>query len=229
MSVRYLQSIGMSCQTRHQIERFAESGIAKAAGIEIQTGLFDWLGAPPLRTARYLDAGLPANAPGAVVDLRGHAFFTTPGFHAFHAYRVKEPDGSKRLDIESTFGREAEKFAYQRQKFLETDVSRTCFVLGNAQNNLDGEVYLAHEADEFHFDSRKIDALQASLDRFFKARCRLIVVARSDRFDGDAARDPRVRLVEPELSEWKGDDNAWTAALADHLGLAAMDARPAAA
>jgi len=219
MSTLYLQSIGMSCQTRHQIEQFANTEAAKAAGIELRSGLFDWLGTPPLRTARFLDAGLPENPRESVVDNKGRAFFTIPGFHAFHAFRVKEADGTKRLDIDSTFEREREKFAYQREKFLETDPKDTCFVLGNAQNNLDGEVYGRDEADEYRFDSVRIDALQASLERLFGMPCRLIVVSRADRFYGDPAADPRVRLVPPENSEWKGDDRAWATALGSLLGI----------
>lgn len=222
MPVRYLQSIGMSCQTRHQIERFTNHPVARAAGIELRSGLFDWLGAPPLRTARFIDAGMPGFEPGSVIDRRGNAFWTAPGFHAFHAFRIKEP-GGKRLDIEATFANESEKFAYQRQKFLETDPSRTTFVLGNGQNNLVGEVYDPEEAAEYMFDSHRIDVLQASLDRLFGTHCHLIVVSRRDRFDGDADADPRVRLVPPEPSEWKGDDAAWRRALSDHLGLAPSD------
>lgn len=219
MVVRYLQSVGMSCQTRHQIEQFTNHPVAKAAGIELRSGFFDWLGTPPLRNARFIDAGLPGFAPGTVVPDRGHAFLTTPGFHAFHAFRVKDATG-KRLDIEATFAREAEKFAYQREKFLQTDPAETVFVLGNTQNNLVGEVYDARESDEYRFDSGKIDALQESLERLFAAPCRLIVMSRRDRFDGDPAADPRVGLVPPETSEWKGDDAAWREVLCDKLGLA---------
>lgn len=219
MSITYLQSIGMSCQTRHQIEQFTNGPIARAAGIGLRTGFFDWLGTPPLRNGAFLDAGLPENEIGTVIDRKGRAFLTGPGFHAFHSFRVKQPDGSKTLDIEATFQTEREKFAYLKQKFLDTDVRQTCFVLGNTQNNLDGEVYESNETNEFRFDSHKIDVLHAALNRLFDAECRLIVVSNADRFDGDAAADARVRLVPAEDSEWKGDDTAWSAALCDHLGL----------
>ncbi|MGN6551299.1 MAG: hypothetical protein ACTHJ3_15600 [Pararhizobium sp.] len=206
----------MSCQTRHQVERFANGPTARAAGITFASGLFDWLGTPPRRNARFLDDGLPVFEVGSVIDRKGRAFLSSPGFHAFHAFRVKEPTG-KRLDIAATFERELEKFRYQREKFLATDVSRTWFVLGNAQNNLVGEVYGPEEKDEYLFDVDKIDALQGALDRLFGRPCHLIVVARSDRFVGDASRDGRIRLVPPEDSEWKGDDGAWDRALSDLL------------
>lgn len=228
MSVRIVQSIGMSCQTRHQVERFANTPVARAAGIEFRSGLFDWLGTPPYRNARFLDDGLPAWEVGTVVDRKGRAFLLGPGFHAFHAFRVKEPTG-KRLDIEATFARELEKFHYQRAKFLETDVSNTWFVLGNAQNNLAGEVYGPDEADEYTFDIDKIDALQGALDRFFGRPCHLIVVARSDRFAGNAGKGSRIRLISPEDSEWKGDDAAWDRALSDLLQISSVSTDSAAA
>lgn len=219
MSPRFLQSIGMSCQTRHQVERFAGSAIAQGAGYSFRSGLFDWLGTPPYRNAPFIDAGLPGYEPGSVIDNRGRAYWATHGFHAFHAFRVKE-NGESRLDIAATFATMSEKFAAQRRKFLETDTENTVFVLGNGQNNLDGVVYGREEAHEFHLDSRKIDRLQESLDRFFGADCRLVVVSRADRFDGDPSHDPRVRLLPPEDSEWKGSDADWDEALSDLLGIA---------
>lgn len=218
MSLRYLQSVGMSCQTRHQIELFTSHPVARAAGLELRSGIFDWFGTPPLRTARFIDAGLPAYVPGSVVDDRGHAFWETHGVHAVHAFQIKEPTG-RRLDIDATFESEIEKLNYQRQKFLETEAAETAFVLSNTQNNLHGELYLPRDADEYRFSSRRIDALQASLERLFGTSCRLIVISRRDRFDGDAEADPRVRLIPVDGSEWKGDEAAWREALCDRLGL----------
>lgn len=220
MATRYLQSIGMSCQTRHQIDRFAISPSGRAAGIEARTGPFDWLITPPLRMARFLDAGLPCYRPGSVIERGGRAFWTTPGFPAFHAFRVKN-EHEDRLDIEATFDVMCEKFMAQREKFLNTDVTRTSFVLGNTQNNLAGEVYGEQDSHEYRFDSGKIDALEASLNRLFQAQCKLIVVSRKDRFDGDAAGDPRVRIIEKDDSEWKGDAAVWQDALSALFGLSA--------
>jgi len=219
MAIRYLQSVGMSCQTRHQIERFSSHPAIREAGIEARSGPFDWIGAPPVRTARFIDAGLPAYEPGSVIDRRGNAFWTTPQFHALHAFRIKEPAG-KRLAIDETFDRERAKFAHQREKFLETNPAETVFVLGNTQNNVVGAIYDPDEADEYCFDSAKIDVLQTSLDRLFGASCRLVVISRAGRFDGNADADPRVRLIASEDSEWKGDDEAWREALSDFIGLA---------
>ena len=218
----------MSCQTRHQIERFAGTQAAAAAGLELRTGPFDWLGAPPLRIAAYLDAGLPSHEPECVIAQEDRAFLARPGFHAIHAYRIREANGSRRLDIAATFERERAKHAHQRQKFLETDPVRTCFVLANCQNNIVGDLYDAEETQEYRFDSTKIDVLQASLDRLFHARCDLLVISRADRFDGDAGKDRRVRLLAPDGTEWKGDDAQWHKVLADEFGVQAAR-QPAAA
>lgn len=215
----HLQSIGMSCQTRHQIERFAASETARSAGLELRTGPFDWLGAPPLRVAAYLDAGLPEHEFEGVVDRNGRAFLAGPEFHAVHGYRVREADGTRRLDIAATFERERAKLAHLRQKFLSIDPARTCFVLANCQNNIVGDLYDAGETEEYRFDSAKIDVLHASLERLFAARCELLVISREDRFDGDAGRDRRVHLLMPDGTEWKGDDAQWSEVLGGHFGL----------
>lgn len=229
MTKTYLQSVGMSCQTRHQIERFAGTEAARAAGIELRSGPFDWLGAPPLRVAGYIDAGLPAHGPGDVIERDDRAFLPEPGFHAVHAYRVKEPDGRRRLDIEATFERERDKFFHLREKFLSTEPERTCFVLANCQNNLVGDLYHVDEGHEYRIDSSKLDRLQASLERLFGTSCQLLAISRTDRFDGDPGRDPRVRLLSSDATEWKGDDAQWTDVLADHLGVQAKQPAGAAA
>lgn len=225
MESRYLQSIGMSCQTRHQIERFAATASARAAGIEVRRGPFDWLGASPLRVATYLDAGLPDHAPETVVERDDRAFLTGPGFHAVHAYRVKEEDGTRRLDIAATFQRERDKLAHLRREFLAIDPPQTCFVLANCQNNLVGDVYDEEETDEYCLDSAKLDVLQASLERLFAARCELLVISRRDRFRGNPARDRRVRLLSRDETEWKGDDRQWTEVLTRYLRMERMPER----
>ena len=219
MRERHLQSIGMSCQTRYQLERFAGTEAARAAGLQLRTGPFDWLGAPPLRVAAYLDAGLPAHDLEDVIGWNDRAILTEAGFHAVHGYRVREADGTKRLDIPAAFERERATFAHLRQKFLSTDPARTCFVLANCQNNIVGDLYEPAETQEYRFDSARIDVLQASLERLFSGPCELLVVSRADRFDGEAARDGRVRLLPPDATEWKGNDAQWNEVLADHFGL----------
>ncbi len=217
MGIRYLQSIGMSCQTRHQIERFAETPAARAAGIAFLPGPFDWLGASPLRIAGFLDAGLPQQRREAVVVRDGRAFLAEPGFHAVHAYRVKEQDGAKRLDIDATFARERDKFVALRQRFLSVDPSLTSFVLSNCQNNIVGDLYDADETEDYCLDGTVVDAVQASLERLLGAPCALLVVSRRDRFHGTP--DRRVRFLSPDDTEWKGDDVQWNELLTRHLGL----------
>ena len=218
VTIRYLQSIGMSCQTRHQVERFTNSPLGQSAGLEIRTSLFDWISTPLHRNSAFIDQGLPEYQPGSVIEDQGRAYWTTPGFHVFHSFRIRE--GKKtRLDIENTFEKMTQKFRAQREKFRQTDVSNTCFVLGNTQNNLVGEVFHISERHHYVFDSAGIDTLHRSLDRFFGQDCQLIVVTSPDRFSGNADKDNRVRIIDRGDSEWKGPDAEWDRALCDHLGL----------
>ena len=216
MRERYLQSIGMSCQTRHQIERFAGTEAARAAGLALRIGPFDWLGAPPLRVAAYLDAGLPAHEFEAVIERNARAFLAGPGFHAVHGYRVREADGTRRLDIRGDL-RAGTRDA--RPSAAEVPFHRPGADLLRPRE-------LPEQYRRRPVRSRR-DWRNTASTAPRSTSCRRASIACSQRpancssspgrtvSTATPSADGRVRLLAPDTTEWKGDDAQWNEVLAD--------------
>ena len=202
-----LSSLGLSCQTTHQLARHALE-----TDLQFSKGPFDWLICPPQSLARWLDAGLPDFERGDITERRGHAYWAQFGFWFWHGF-FTGPAGERVLDIEATFEREREKLAYQRGVFSRLDPSSTLFVLSNSQNNLSGDVFTPDETNRYHLTSPLQHQVTGSLCRFFGADINLAWITRADRCTESVARAPNTILIGPEGSQWKGCDEDWRAAL----------------
>ena len=210
-----LVSIGMSCQTAHQMARFADAFPQKAV---FEKGPFDWLICPPRQAANWLQTGLEDFQVSEVTDDRGHAYWQRHELWFWHGFFTKYrvwrnlfSGGSKKsvLEIEQNCEAELSKLSHQRSKFRKLDPENTVFVVSNLQNNLENAVFNPKESHKFRFCPMVVEELKTALDTYFRASTRLIVVTREDRLCGDLENDPNVHLLSPDDSEWKGCDVQW--------------------
>ena len=193
-------SLGLSCQTAHQCTRFAlESGGAT----QFVKGPFDWLICPPASLAAWLDDGLCDFDPSDIISYRGHAFWPRYGFWFWHGFFRKEGD-HKVLDITNTAERELAKLAHQRDVFFSVDARSTTFVWSNSQGNLDDTVFLPAERARYRANRTTRPMLEAALQRVFNSDVHLTLVSTPARQWKATAK-----LIEPDVTEWKGDDHAW--------------------
>ena len=236
-----LVSVGITCQTAHQLARHA----AETEGVSFRKGPMDWLALPPPVVAAWLDAGLDPFEEGDIEVREGRPWFTRRAVGFWHAFRRKPREGetigpeqdmrgtTKLLDVDYAFERELAKLNYQIGVFRALDPARTLFVTGNGQNNAAGEgpenIYRGERAAEATFTGEGIDALEGALDRFFGAPCMLGVVAHEGRVERGLAERGNVRVIADRPGDWHGDDGDWDRALGELVARAQAEAREAGA
>lgn len=216
-----LVSVGITCQTAHQLARYA----AETPGVSFRKGPLDWLALPPPVVAAWLDAGLDPFGPGDIEVRDGRPWFARRAVGFWHAFRRKPREGetigpeqdmrgtTKLLDVPYAFERELAKLTYQTGVFRALDPARTLFVTSNGQNNAAGpgpeNIYRGERAGEATFTGAGIDALQGALDRYFDAPCRLGVVAHEGRMEPGLDARGNVEVVRDYPADWHGDDADW--------------------
>ena len=198
----------MSCQAAHQLRRLHGAG-----HIETVSTPFDWLIAPPVALARWLEAGLCDFAVSDIVAERGHAYWPAHGFWLWHGFQ-DGAKGSRRLAIAETVAREREKLAHQRDNLDRALARGAAFVVTNLQNNLRTDtaresVFARHEADRARFTAVDIDRLAAALSARAGRTVGLHVLTRADRCEPALAERADVTVAAPGTSEWKGEDGVW--------------------
>lgn len=207
--IKSLVSIGQSCQSAHQLNRFALKYPDRAI---FKKGPFDWLICPPESACSWLASGLEDFSEGEITSYRDHAYWKKHDFWFWHGFYNKDGE-TPYLDFANTVERERSKLAYQRQQFRVIDPSTTRFVFSNTQNNLSNEVFLANETDRFFLSADKYDRLRAALSQYFQTVVNLCVISRHDRIDDALLVKPFVQLLGDEPSQWKGSDTDWDKAL----------------
>ncbi len=210
-----LVSLGMSCQTTHQLTRFSTEN---ADRVSFAKSPFDWLICPPDSLAAWLDSGLADFAPSEIVERREHAWWPKFQFWFWHGFMDHKAD-QRVLNIELNTPREFEKLTYQRSIFRDLDPANTLFFWSNTQNNLTTEVFRTDETPCCQLTTDKIARLQASLDSFFETSTQIHWVTREDRIEGDVGSRSNVHFLPPEQSDWKGSVDDWNNALKSIVGL----------
>ena len=206
-------SIGMSCQTRHQIEQYATRSKNRPALVKCY---FDWLICPPDSFSALLGAGIPALRRDALEVRNGHAYW--PEFDVYFWHDFLNKNGAERTcDIDANWERSAGKIEALAERFRALDPAHTTFVFSNTQNNLDGTVFEKARSDRYMIGARELTDMQTSLDAFFGSRCDMLVLSRKDRFHGTLDGNAPVSMIKLDATEWKGDQLAWDAALARHF------------
>ncbi|MEN0040578.1 MAG: hypothetical protein AAF764_04495 [Pseudomonadota bacterium] len=204
----------MSCQSAHQLARFAAENPDIAT---FQKGPFDWLICPPDSAVSWLESRLETPQTSDFTIRRDKPYWPRHDLYFWHGYTWRDGDVRK-LDINRTAAREAEKLAYQREQFLTLDPANTIFVVSNTQNNLAGDVFDQNEAEKYLLNAKRLHRLKSALDATFTADTRLALITRSDRLDGPLTESGKIIEIEPGDSEWKGENTAWDNALKGLLG-----------
>lgn len=208
-----LVSLGMSCQTAHQLRRLADNQINSSdtsSGIQVNSGIFDWLICPPKSIIKLLDNGIPDFSKENIQIRKDRPYWTDYNLFFWHNFIVGK-DKDRQINIDDTFNKETERWSYLRSRFSELVPAKTIFVVSNTQNNLLTEVFDTSESDQYQFTFSVIEELEHSLARFFNTSVdsiHLEVITRENRSSG--LQNKRcVSFFPIDQNEWKGSRQSW--------------------
>ena len=199
-----LVSIGLSCQSTHQIRFNAEfiKDVCQTT-VAVPSGYFDWLICPPESATKFLDDGMPEFSANDIT------LKFQPTWERYKIYYWHEFQQNEIINIQRNFKQSQSKFNYLIQQFKKLrDFKRLIFVLSNTQNNL-FEVREQTGSLDFKFDHQKVVDLKKAVENFLTREVEFLVVTNSDRFDGSAGHGYHIEFFKPDQSEWKGDKKAW--------------------
>ena len=207
-----LVSLGMSCQTTHQLRRLADSQHESDLPSEFTTepSLFDWLICPPASTTELLNRRIPDFTKNSIHIHNNRPYWADRDIYFWHNFLVTD-QGERFVDIQATFEQELERWRYLRDRFAELDPAQTVFVISNTQNNLETEVFTESERDKFYFTDAGLDALIQSLAEYFRTRVSKIhvqVVTRRERSE-ELNDNKEVSYLPLDQNEWKGSKQSW--------------------
>jgi len=215
-------SLGSSCQSAHQIKQNA--GMLSALTGEALTPKrfpFDWLICPPGRTAAWIRSG--ERFPRSPVELspyrqEGTFLWERRGAFFWHDFRQQ-----KMVDVEGTFSLTRDKYHRFFNSFDDLRRrERVVFVVSNTQNNLMSVLGEDYRKGGFTFTPENTRAVKQSAEDALGKPCEMLVVTYAERSVPalESAADERIEVVriEPDASEWKGNDAAWRALLQGYFG-----------
>ncbi len=200
-----LISLGMSCQTAHQLARYSVEFPNDATFIKSP---FDWLICPPSSAASWLDSGLEDFFVDDISTTKDHPFWEKYQFWFWHGFTKRIGD-ARELRISETGLRELKKLEHQRAEFRNLNPKTTQFFISNTQNNLAMDVFSSDEISLFHFTNESILELYQSLNTYFNAPIQLHVITTEERSDLNSINQVEVLILPKERSEWKGCDDSW--------------------
>ncbi len=211
---KVLISLGMSCQTAHQLRRLAalDSELNNnESALKVQSGIFDWLICPPLSVVSLLNNNIPDFTRQDLIIQNNRPYWPDHRLYFWHNFT----DGkgrARQVHIDKNFEDELTRWRYLRDKFQALNPANTIFVISNIQNNLETEVYEPSEHDQFQFTPAVIEQLEHSLAAFFGTTIgqnNLQVVTRHDRSKGLISRE-NTTLFPIDQNEWKGPKQPWS-------------------
>jgi len=216
-----LVSLGMSCQTTHQLRRLTNSqqeALHASSGIVAPSGLFDWLICPPASIIDLLDKRIPDFTKNSILLAKNRPYWVEFNIYFWHNFLVSDKE-SRRVNINETFEQEIIRWRYLRDRFSNLDPTQTVFVISNTQNNLASEVFDETQIDQYHFTASVLGDLKHSLARYFSTtinNIHLQVLTRKARFrglnDNDSGNGPdnhSVNFLPVDHNEWKGSNQSW--------------------
>ena len=197
-------SLGMSCQTAHQLRvnqpMLEKYGIPAGA---VFSNYFDWLICPPNSAAHLLESGMPRFTRDDIT-LKAQPFWNDYELYFWHEFR-----NNNIVDIDEHFEFAQQKFDYLREKFSKLrHYKRLVCILSNTQGNLP-QVHDETGELDFIFDDAKIQRLKTALENYLSRNVEILVVTNKDRFEGSAGKGYEIEFMDNDETEWKGDDNAW--------------------
>jgi len=205
-------SLGLSCQTTHQLRRLvsSEQDTEFCPELLAPSGPFDWLICPPASTIDLLKKRIPKFSKNSIQLRNGRPYWGEFNIYFWHNFLVTDQSG-RYVDIEATFEKELERWSYLSDQFAALDPAETMFVISNTQNNLETEVFDESEHDQYHFTGAEPGALSRSLAEYFHTeedKIHLEIVTRQDRSSG-LNPGKTVSFLPLDQNEWKGSKQSW--------------------
>jgi hypothetical protein len=210
-------SLGMSCQSAHQIELHAKL-IAELAGdrsAKLSRFPFDNIICSPQAAGRMLEADrFHPESPDDVAISESGGTWKEMGAHYWHEFRPIRSGilRRKKMDPAASFKRLTGKYRHTAGKFRQlASLERLIFVISNSQNNLDMVARTTGNLD-FVLDRNMINHLADQTDAYFGRACEYVFATYPERVRGSAERsNVCVYELAPDGSEWMGDPAQWAA------------------
>ncbi len=204
-------SLGMSCQTTHQLRRLTSAESQQTTTqIAALSGPMDWLICPPHSTIQLLKHRFPDFTKDDIQIRKGRAYWSEFNLYFWHSFLVD--DGEQRqVCIDKTFENELSRWRYLRDRFSTLNPTQTVFVLSNTQNNLRTEVFRETEQNQYRFTPELLEELHWSLAGFFStaiSNIHLEVITRTDLTD-NIESCAYGYLLPHDQHEWKGSNKSW--------------------
>jgi hypothetical protein len=210
-------SLGMSCQSSHQIELHARL-IAELAGdrsAKVSRFPFDNIICSPQAAGRMLQADrFYPQAPEELAVSESGGYWREMDAHYWHEFRPIRSGilRRKKMDPAASFKRLTGKYGHTASKFRQlAGLPRLIFVISNSQNNLDMVARVTGNLD-LVLDRSMINELADRTDAYFGRPCEYLFATYPDRVRGASQRsNVSVHELSPDGSEWMGDPAQWAA------------------
>ena len=207
-----LVSLGISCQTTHQLRRLADSHQEPdlPSALTTEPGPFDWLICPLASTTELLNRRIPDFTESSIQIHNNRPYWADLDIYFWHNFLVTE-QGKRIVDIQATLEQELQRWRYLRARFAALDPAQTVFVISNTQNNLETEVFTETEHEKYYFTDTGLDALIQSLAEYFRTRASEIhvqIVTRRERAE-ELSGNKNVSYLPLDQNEWKGSKESW--------------------
>ncbi|MEZ0170259.1 hypothetical protein [Microvirga sp. TS319] len=210
-------SLGMSCQSAHQIRLHAKlisTCLRSGEALDASRLPFDWLICPPSSVLKILESGrfFPDHRDALELD---HA----PYWRDYHTYFWHDfLDEDRHYDLSLDFQGTRDKYERLAEKFRAlSKMRRLVFVISNSQNNLD---FVADRTQALTpgMSASHIEELCDATDQFFGRRCEYLVVSYADRLDRrPARRNVKVYPIGKDPSEWRGEPDTWARVFTEYF------------
>ena len=212
VNCKRMVSLGISCQTAHQLRRLESSqpDAVISSEVEVLPSLFDWLICPAASAVELLNKRFPQFTRNSIDIYKGRPYWSDFNIYFWHSFLVTEKS-ARSINIDATFERELRRWCFLCDQFSALDPADTVFVISNTQNNLETEVFEPSERDQYHFTDTGIDTLRNSLAEYFHTEAdniQLQVVTRENRSLGLKPGE-EVSFLPVDQNEWKGSKQSW--------------------
>ncbi|SMF66085.1 hypothetical protein SAMN02982989_3437 [Xaviernesmea oryzae] len=205
-------SIGMSCQTSHQIREHA-SLLREVTGdpsLKVKALPFDWLISQPTSTLSILQSVKRFPDLDELAMRQGKPYWPRHNVYFWHAFKNDE----QQFDIPGTYNMVRETMLMRWERFSNAVIGRRLIlVMSNTQNDLDGHCRAAGTMSSI-FQMSKLNSIAREIRQILAPSAEIVVVSRRDRMLAD--EEPRgIKLFyhQPDSSRWEGDNAQWAETL----------------
>jgi hypothetical protein len=202
-------ALGLTCQTSFRIraEKALIGKLAKDPAVDEIATPFDWLIVSPAAIKRLLDQNrfVPEHAELTSVEKRA----AWPEMGVFFWHEKQRLSDAGYAALRDKYQHKAENL----ERFKT--VKKLIVIVSNTQNDL--PMLAEKTGADLMLKGKDLRELYKSLKRFLGRSFQFVVVTYGDRVSGGQKFGKRF-VLEPDVSEWKGDPKAWRGLLTDLLG-----------